>query len=131
MSDGNLQRRMDYSKVGLMTDKVITYLEYPANPVTYSVEKFLQSGYVGVGWNDLLTEMFEKLFQAGWDGRLLQLKQKFGTLRVYLYQSSDTLWDITNEYENRSSFVCEDCGGVPAEIRNIFGVLYTKCADCI
>ena len=103
-----------------MSERKIKYLLYTKNPQEFTVDEFLNRGAVGAGWNDLLREMFERMFALGWNGELLQVKEKFGGLRVHLGQNpdgqhiNDLVWDLTNEYERRSLIICERCGGFPA-----------------
>lgn len=119
-----------------MTERKIKYLLYPKNPQEFTVDEFLNRGPVGTGWNDLLREMFEKMFEMGWDGELLQVKEKFGGLRVHLGRNpdgqpiTDLLWDLTRAYEQRSLTICERCGGFPADIKDLGGWLKTHCDQC-
>lgn len=119
-----------------MSERKIKYLLYTKNPQEFTVDEFLNRGAVGAGWNDLLREMFERMFALGWNGELLQVKEKFGGLRVHLGQNpdgqhiNDLLWDLTNEYERRSLTICERCGGFPADVKNLGGWLKTHCGQC-
>lgn len=119
-----------------MPERKIKYLLYPKNPQEYTIDEFLKRGVVGPGWDDLLREMFERMFALGWDGGLLQVKQKFGGLRVHLagypdgQPITDLLWDLATEYEKRSLTICEVCGGFPAQIHSQGGWLQTQCDQC-
>lgn len=42
--------------------------------------------------------------------RILQIKEKYGTLRIYLDNYIDGTDDIVTKYENLSSEICEVCG---------------------
>lgn len=99
-----------------------------------TIDEFLEKKYVGPGWNDLLKELCEKLFEAGWNGHLLDWKEKFGTLRFHIGQDQDQsnkeLYNIIHEYERRSAEFCERCGGFPAHIRNHRSWIKTFCDDC-
>lgn len=60
------------------------------------------------GWLDLVAELFREL--EPWpEVRVLQAKQKFGLLRVYIVGPLEAM-DLVIEYERRSGSVCEVCG---------------------
>jgi hypothetical protein len=70
---------------------------------------------VGPGWQELLLKLTEKLFHLGWGGGLLQVKEKFGTLRFYFVNdcpglNSDIAFDVVAMAEDRSGQICEECG---------------------
>ena len=70
---------------------------------------------VGKGWVPLLLSLTEKLFYLGWDGRLLQVKEKFGTLRFYWANNipgimGEIASDVVSEAEARSAYTCQTCG---------------------
>lgn len=74
-------------------------------------------GSVGDGWVPLLDELATKLYALGWDGRMNQIKEKFGGLRFYAVIDSlavagneSVAWDLIWEAEERSFQICEDCG---------------------
>lgn len=90
------------------------------DPRPYTIEAAAKKVYPG--WEPLLTDMYTKLFDAGWNGKVRQVKEKFGTLRVYLDSQSDnfrvveTLNKIVLEAEGVSSRTCRECGA-PGELR--------------
>lgn len=71
---------------------------------------------VGPGWHPLLTSLHEQLvairpyYEAG------DVKEKYGTLRVYLANSSPHLETLVDWAETESASICEDCGQ-PGELR--------------
>ena len=65
---------------------------------------------IGQGWMPLVTELLDKLKSIGWDGNILQIKEKFGGLRFYIDTGSDRAFDLIDEYENKSFSICEICG---------------------
>jgi hypothetical protein len=67
------------------------------------------------GWSDILKRLVDDLFWLGWDGRVLQVKEKFGGLRFYINTGSDAIHDRISQAENESYKTCEQCGkpGVP------------------
>jgi hypothetical protein len=46
------------------------------------------------------------------DMRVLQIKEKFGVLKIYVsdHASSDDVWNLLERYQQASSEVCERCG---------------------
>ena len=101
----------------------------------FTVADFLQSKRVGPGWNDLLLQLFERLFALGWDGKLSDCKEKFGTLRFHFsldrsQHIDDCMWDIVQEYEQRSATICEFCGHFPASARHDRHWIKTMCDEC-
>ena len=82
---------------------------------------------VGNGWYNLLDELLEKL--SKFDGvALAQVKEKFGSLRVYIHGGSDEVHDLIHEYEAKSAKICETCGE-PGKIRGR-GWLRATCDIC-
>lgn len=70
----------------------------------------------GEGWYSLIYELLDKI-QAivnnnpdYKDLRVVQIKEKFAGLRVYLNYDSKEVDDLIDEYEKRSYETCEICG---------------------
>jgi hypothetical protein len=57
----------------IINEQIIT-LGFGPRVTTMTVDQFLQLNTVGAGWTDLLLELFEKLFDLGWDGKVQQCK---------------------------------------------------------
>ena len=89
----------------------------------FSLEEFLTFRCCDRGWDRILREMFQELFTAGWDGEISQIKEKYGTLRVYLgftkQYDDDELYKIVFKYEKLSETVCEVCGADGAKLRTM------------
>jgi hypothetical protein len=66
--------------------------------------------HVPAGWFGLVKELTEDLIRLGWDRRVLQVKEKFGTLRFYISQREDVLVNRTIAATEQSATVCQDCG---------------------
>lgn len=70
------------------------------------------------GWKDILWELCEKieielqttLEVPEYPFRLLQVKEKYGTLRVYSNWETEKIGDLIREAEEKSSRTCEVCG---------------------
>ena len=61
--------------------------------------------------------------------RIVQLKEKFGEMRLYSNFASDELYDIIDKYEWISYRTCGDCGKPATKISK--GWVYPYCDDCI
>ena len=97
----------------------------------------------GDGWYELLREACAKAEPLvtkwiedhktetdyeGWTPRLAQVKEKFGTLRLYFTSYPDGIGDIEEDAEEKSSITCESCGK-PGKLRGQ-GWYYTSCFAC-
>ena len=94
------------------------------------------STYVEVpkGWYPLLDAMFEEIDAeiardpSSWIA-LDQVKEKYGTLRVYFTGGNDKIDSIVERYEERSAVTCERCAGEdPTQSRE--GWVKTLCPAC-
>jgi hypothetical protein len=73
---------------------------------------------VGAGWFPLLAELFDALSSRRKDGTfwIVQVKEKFGTLRVQVAFEEDDrglrrdVYSLLAIFEERSSTICERCG---------------------
>jgi hypothetical protein len=92
----------------------------------------------GDGWYGIIKEAADRLEPIfaqckandpeGWSFgyyRATQVKEKFGTLRLYLSAASDEAHQIAIDAEKQSETVCEECGK-PGELRGR-GWYYTAC----
>lgn len=70
------------------------------------------------GWLDLIQELIEKLIDAGWNKEVTQVKEKFGGLRFYINEGTDEIFDIIEEYCQKSYKICEICGEEGKNINN-------------
>ena len=90
-------------------------------------------GFPGDGWEPLIRRMSERIepFCAGTDLCAVQVKEKFGGLRVYLESSRpipDEVEAAVDAAALESQRTCEECcaPGIP---RGVVWIL-TLCADC-
>ena len=101
-----------------------------------SLEEFLQQMPVKPGWHPLIQELCLKLWSLGWDGKVDQVKEKFGGLRFYVDSTdmhgvaSDAAWSLIQQTEFQSLSVCELCGTSPAAINRTRYWLKTFCTEC-
>lgn len=83
------------------------------------------------GWYDLIYRMSEDLnkiedLPEGFE--IIQVKEKFGTLRVYTINGNEKAFERINQAEQESSKTCEVCGS-PGFIRGNRW-LQTLCESC-
>lgn len=98
------------------------------------------------GWFDLLDRLMgrinahleEKYAAVGRDEypfRVSQIKEKYGTLRFYVFGADDAIYRMIHEAETESGRICEQCGK-PGFLHTARGgywlkTLCPKCADPI
>lgn len=79
---------------------------YSGTPITK--EEILED--VPDTWSDIVSTLIDDLLANGWDGEFHQAKEKFGTLRFYIGQGSDTLYNLIDEAEQKTREICIVCG---------------------
>ena len=84
-------------------------------------------GHVGPGWHDILKRLINDLFELGWDGQVLQVKEKFGGLRFYVGGASHAIYKRIEAAYDEASKTCEKCGA-PGMLRE-GGWLKTLCDE--
>lgn len=89
----------------------------------YDLDQALAS--VGKGWSGLIREMFKKKPKKV---KIEQVKEKFGSLRVY---ANDVNFEETviDNLSKRSETICEWCGK-PGSLDNRYWWLITLCDSC-
>ena len=99
-------------------------------PVTDSLMAFWCE--CGDGWYSLIYAMCQEITAADPEAELLQVKEKWGHLRVYLHSGNSGKYKEVNEivrnYEALSAETCERCGE-PGE-RRLGGWIKTLCDVC-
>lgn len=70
----------------------------------------------GDGWFQLIWDLSAQLepLVVGTDRCAMQVKEKFGTLRFYVTNSTDQIEELISEAEDRSETTCEVCGSQDA-----------------
>ena len=105
----------------------------------------------GDGWYNLIYEALEKIeniMPEGYRIRMVQVKEKFGSLQIYfdfemlpltispLLSEEESkllhekIFNIIDETESKSRKICELCGK-KCESRDIGGWVYTLCDECL
>ena len=71
---------------------------------------------VGQGWSKLLDEVYDRLEKFP-DAYISCIKEKFGTLRIYVFGVDEETLEFIDWIEERSGTICEVCGE-PGELRD-------------
>lgn len=111
-----------------MIDK---YLEDLHQDYGYMLGNLL--GYVCDGWMQLIRDMLQEIdtkietdVEAGDYPVFTDIKEKYGTLRVYGYNISDETEEIIAKYARLSGETCMTCGA-PGKMREKGHWLYVAC----
>ena len=105
-------------------------------PILFGLGKF-RSLWVGQGWFEILWSLcvaIEGIAKSRIaDGfppvRVVQVKEKYGTLRFYVEGGCQEVEDLIDAAETRSEFTCEACGR-PGNLLEISGWWQTLCVSC-
>lgn len=92
----------------------------------YTRENALES--VGRGWASLVNEVFDVYENIKGTIKIVQVKEKWGGLRIYTDYSNTTLDEVLRKVEELSLTICEDCGK-PGKIVGT-GWYRTLCPTC-
>lgn len=94
---------------------------YPGFVVYEGYDRALALESVGPGWSSLINEIFDFIEQNKITNvRIIQVKEKYGGLRLYTDFINDVLDNKIREVEKRSYTVCE-VSGAPGQLRNCNG----------
>ena len=96
--------------------------------------KYISPNNIGIscnfGWLPILEELFQYWDQIGADAKVVQIKEKFGDLRVYFdsqnmtNEQHDASWKIID----KSHGTCDICGE-PGDTEGCTGWIVTRCAE--
>jgi len=89
---------------------------------------------IGPGWKKVVNDGLEKLSKEVKskginDFRIVQIKEKFGELRIYTNWSTDELDTILEDLETTCITTCEKCGSDQGKFRGD-GWLRVTCDNC-
>lgn len=62
---------------------------------------------------------------------VLQIKEKFGQLRIYVSHMTDELSKMIDDAEEKSAYICEECGSDKNVGMVIGSWYYTVCFGCL
>jgi hypothetical protein len=91
-------------------------------------------GFPEDGWEPLIRELSDKIETYNRQNlpnepvQAVQVKEKFGGLRFYVYGGTEEIWDLIDEAEEKSFTICEFCGK-PGKPRAT-GWIKTLCDEC-
>ena len=91
----------------------------------YTRENGLTS--VGKGWAPLVNRVFDKMETIRGNTKIIQVKEKYGGLRIYTDYSNKELDKVINDAEKESLTICKVCGE-PGKIRGK-SWYYTSCDE--
>jgi hypothetical protein len=88
----------------------------------------------GDGWYPMLVELSDKIkaildLKKHHTFNVVQVKEKFGTLRFYADGCTEAINDLIDEYEKKSKAICELCGEKSSLI-TVGHWIYNRCPDC-
>ncbi len=100
----------------------------------------LRYGYdTGKGWYALINDALDRIFEIDPDANVVDVKEKFGGLRLYVHASNDReelrkIYEITDEAEALADRTCPECGAVFEShddlVRSPKAWIAYMCADC-
>lgn len=83
----------------------------------------------GDGWAALVETACRLLDDRGSGAQFSQVKEKFGTLRIYVNGGDDYTDGVIDAVEALSASICEACGS-PGSVRE-GGWIVTRCDKCL
>lgn len=95
----------------------VTSPRYPTYVIYEGYDRALAIESVGKGWSSLINEVFDYLEQHRTHSKVVQVKEKWGGLRIYTDVIDDKLDEKIREVEKKSYTICEDCGA-PGALRS-------------
>ena len=100
------------------------------NPVC-SLE-WIPKGWVIAFGEEMCQELDAALRKTGSydDAYVSELKEKYGSLRMYIHPTNDEIENIISKYAAISEHVCEHCGAVDVPMLNIGGWFSPYCKTC-
>ena len=81
---------------------------------------------VGKGWSEIINNLYDAKPK---NVKVWQVKEKYGTLRVYTSGNSEWYDDLIDFYEHKSETICEQCGR-SGKLRPDRGCILTLCDEC-
>lgn len=94
-------------------------------------ELFGDEGVSKSGWRKLVKPLIEACQKE--NVAILQIKEKYGTLRFYVGGASDHIFRLIEKAEEKSAETCYDCGEpgyLQSHEGNPFGWYSTLCEKC-
>jgi hypothetical protein len=82
----------------------------------------------GNGWYNLLDTLIGEILKVSPNTKAMQIKEKWGTLRVYVVDANDAAYDLIDGAESDSEKICEVCGK-EGSLRDKLGWVRTMCDE--
>ena len=79
---------------------------------------------VGEGWSVLIDKIYDQLIE---EMIVVQVKEKLGSLRVYVQCASESVRDLINDIQQQSYSICEICGAASIQATNEHRMTTTRC----
>lgn len=83
---------------------------------------------IGDGWHSIFEKLCEELTEIG-GIRILQVKEKFAALTVYVYPQPDAAFEAISRAYKASKETCEFCGSPGVQVSNGYWIK-TLCEPC-
>jgi len=116
------------------TNKIFKRFSFfkPERPITESLMAF--EFECNNGWFDLIWKLCEDIEKVLKENEpigfeVIQVKEKFGSLRFYVDGGNNTIYQLINKAEEKSMTICENCGK-PGKIDNSKYWIKTLCEEC-
>ena len=81
---------------------------------------------VGKGWARIINNLYDAKPKGV---SVIQVKEKYGTLRFYVGSAPEWFFDLIDYYEEQSGEICENCGAKGTTV-SLRGWLKTVCDEC-
>ena len=121
-------KKMEYTQIPVVDFNEKLYADFP----TFFEDSFwgveCSSGWFGILYQ--LMEAFTKVQDLPEDFHIMQIKEKFGGLRVYVSSGSEEVYDLIRKAEEVAMKTCEACGSEAGSISTIGSWMRTLCAPC-
>ena len=82
----------------------------------------------GDGWFELIYKLSKEISKCDPTVRAIQVKEKYGTLRFYVWGGEDEIYELIEQAKLKSAKTCEVCG-MPGSLRGK-SWLVTLCENC-
>jgi len=83
---------------------------------------------IGNGWLGIIQRLFEVLIKLGWDKSIINVKEKFGGMSIFLDNLPENGFNFIVAAERETFQVCEVCGEDGGQ-HNINGWIHTLCDE--
>ena len=84
----------------------------------------------GDGWKEIITNCLKKLKELDPEVCIMQVKEKFGGLRVYICSGTDEMYAVIDEAEKLADKTCEFCGENKTAKSRDLPWIRTLCDEC-